>query len=154
MRSRVSEEEGVTTLTAEAVEARRQRQVTPERVVFRVGGLYGLCTPGLDVPLGAATAPLASGPIAVTIDPEADPSCNLGVIDFIERKLTVRYGVQAVFPALYELATSGQHDPGLFTPVRMVATDDCTMTPNLLGWRALGCLDFLPGSVWAGAAGG
>jgi hypothetical protein len=144
----------VTTLTAEAVEARRQRQVAPERVVFRVSGLYGLCAPGLSVPVGASVAPIESGPIAVTIDPDADPSCNLGVIDFPNGKLTVRYGVQAVFPALYELATAGKHDPALFNPVRIIATDDCTLTPNLMGWRALGCLDFLPGSVWAGAAGG
>ena len=142
------------TLTPEAVDARRRQQATPERVVFRVSGLYGLCTPGLTVPLGPSGSPIASGPIAVTIDPDADPSCNLGVIDFPENKLTVRYGVVAVFPALHELASSGKHDPGLFNPVRIVATDDCTLTPNLMGWRALGCLDFLPGSIWAGAAGG
>ena len=143
-----------TTLTPEAVEARRRQQLVPDRVVFHVSGLYGLCTPGTTVPLGAKGAPIESGPISVTIDPDADPSCNLGVIHFSENKLTIRYGVQAVFPALYELASSGKHDPGLFNPVRIVATDDCTLTPNLMGWRALGCLDFLPGSIWAGAAGG
>jgi hypothetical protein len=151
---RTDEEDGVTSLTAEAVDARRQRQVTPDRVVFRVSGLYGLCPSGVKAPLGGAAEPIDSGPIAVTIDPDADPSCNLGVIEYAGQKLTVRYGVLAVFPALYELASSGSYDPGLFTPVRMVATDDCTLTPNLMGWRALGCLDFLPGSIWAGAAGG
>src|SRR5262245_15534850 len=97
------------TLTPEAVDARRRQQATPERVVFHLSGLYGLCTPGLSVPLGPAGSSIASGPIAVTIDPDADPSCNLGVIDFGENKLTVRYGVVAVFPALYELASSGKH---------------------------------------------
>jgi hypothetical protein len=141
------------TLTVEAVEARRRQHVEPDRVVFRISGLYGLCPEGVTAPIGALCT-IASGPVAVTMDPDADQSCNLGVIDFVAGKLKVRYGVQAVFPALYELVTKGDHDPGLLNPVRMVATDDCTLTPNLMGWRALGCLDFLPGSVWSGATGG
>ena len=143
----------MTALSPEAVEARRRQQVTPDRVVFRVCGLYGLCPQGTTVPLGAA-GEIASGPIAVTIDSDADQSCNIGMIDFTENKLKVRYGVQVVFPALFELASSGKHDAGLLNPVRMIATDDCTLTPNLMGWRALGCLDFLTGSIWSGAAGG
>lgn len=141
------------TLTAEAVEARRRRDVEPGKVVFRVANLYGVCAEGLEGPVGNGRT-IETGTISVTIDPEADASCNLGVIDFAEFKLTVRYGVQAVFPALYELAGSGDHDARLLGPVRMIATDDCTITPNLMGWRALGCLDFLPGSVWSGATGG
>ena len=141
------------TLTPEAVEHRRQRRVEPDHVTFRVSGLYGLCPQGVKVPLAAA-GEIDSGPIAVTIDPDAPPSCNIGLIDFPSNKLRVRYGVQAVFPALYNLVQSGDHDRGLLNPVRIVATDDCTLTPNLMGWRALGCLDFLPGSAWSGAAGG
>jgi hypothetical protein len=142
-----------TELTAEAIEARRQKQVDPERVVFRVSGLYGMCPKGVRAPFGAG-AEMESGAVAVTIDPDAGPNFNVGIIDFPENKLKVRYGVQAVFPALYQLARSGEYDLGLFNPVRVVATDDCTLTPNLMGWRALGCLDFLPGSVWSGATGG
>ena len=141
------------TLTAEAIEARRRREVEPATVVFRVGDLYGLCSEGLAAPLGNGRT-FDSGPIAVTIDPDADATCNLGVIDLDANALTVRYGVHAVFPALNDLARSGEHDPRLLRPVRMIATDDCTLTPNLMGWRALGCLDFLPGSVWSGATGG
>jgi hypothetical protein len=140
-------------LTAEAVEARRRRRVELDRVVFRIAGLYGLCPEGVSAPIGAAGS-INSGPVTVMIDPEAGPNYNLGVIDFSENKLKVRYGVQAVFPALYDLVTSGDHDLALLNPVRMVATDDCTLVPNLMGWRALGCLDFLPGSVWSGATGG
>lgn len=140
-------------LTAEAVEARRRQRVESDRVIFRISGLYGFCTEGITGPLGAAGT-IETGPIAITIDPDADPSCNLGLIDFAENKLKVRYGVQTVFPALYKLASSGEYDAGLLNPVRVVATDDCTFTPNLMGWRALGCLDFLPGSIWSGAAGG
>jgi hypothetical protein len=141
------------TLTAEAVELRRARVLEPTRVVFRVSALYGLCDLGIEVPVDDERS-LATGPIALTMDPDADATANLGVIDFNSCALTVRYGVQAVFPALYDLASRGEHDPGLLNPVRMVATDECTVTPNLMGWRALGCLDFLRGSVWSGATGG
>jgi hypothetical protein len=143
----------VETLTAAAIEARQRQHLEPDTVVFRVGALYGVCPNGVDIPLGG-DASVNSGPVTVTIDPEADGSCNLGVVDFAAHSLTVRYGVQAVFPALYDLMRDGDHDPALLNPVRMVATDDCTLTPNLMGWRALGCLEFLPGSVWSGAKGG
>lgn len=142
-----------TQLTPEAVEARRANRVEPEQVVFRVSGLYGLCPESVAIPIGGGRS-IDSGPIALTSDPDADASCNIGVIDFPGNKLKVRYGAQAVFPGLYHLVTSGDHDPSLLNPVRMIATDDCTLTPNLMGWRALGCLDFLPGSIWSGASGG
>jgi hypothetical protein len=141
------------TLTRESVEARRQRIVTPDRVLFRITALYGICRAGLTLPIGRAGS-IHSGPVALTGDPEADPSCNLGVIDFAANKLKIRYGAQAVFPALYDLVASGNHDPSLLNPPRLTATDDCTITPDLTGWRALGCLDFLPGSIWSGATGG
>jgi hypothetical protein len=140
-------------LTAEAVDARRRIQAEPERVLFRVSGLYGFCAEGGKLPLGAAGT-IDSGPVALTLDPDADANSNLGIVDFTQNKLKVRYSVLAVFPALYELITSGKHDRGLLNPIRVVATDDCTLTPNLMGWRALGCLDFLPGSAWSGASGG
>jgi hypothetical protein len=141
------------TLTAEAIDARRSREVVPERVVFQVSCLYGLCEDGVEVPLENGRS-MATGPLTVTMDPDADPSCNLGVIDYAEQRLTVRYGVQAVFPALYELAATDEHDANLLCPVRMVATDDCSVSEDYMGWRALGCLDFLRGSVWSGATGG
>ena len=140
-------------LTREAVEARRRKQIESDRIVFRLSGLYGLCPEGTRAPLGPGRE-IETGPVTLTLDPDADPNCNIGFIDFTENKLKVRYGVQAVFPALYDLVIEGGHDPSLLNPVRMIATDDCTLTPNLMGWRALGCLDFLPGSIWAGAAGG
>lgn len=143
----------MTTLTAEAVEARRQDGAEPDRVLFRVSGLFGLCPEGVEAPLGAQGF-VSTGPVSVTIDPDADATCNLGLVDFSAKKLKVRYGVQAVFPALYDLVTSGNHDPRLLKPIRVVATDDCTVLPDLSGWRALGCLDFLPGSLWSGAKGG
>jgi hypothetical protein len=66
----------------------------------------------------------------------------------------VRYSGQIVFPGLYHLVRGGGHDPSLLAPVKVTATDRCTLTPDLSGWHAVGCLEFMPGSYWAGAKGG
>lgn len=123
-----------------------------QQVMFRLRALYGLSPGSIRLPLNE-TESIDSGQICVTMDPDADPSCNLGIIDYGRGRLTVRYGGQLVFPGLYDLVTEGRHDPGLLHPVRGVATDECTLTPDLSGWHALGSLEFLPGSVWAGATG-
>jgi hypothetical protein len=143
------------TLTHEVIAERRHdhAQAVPERVMFRVAGLYGLSSEGVELPLNERES-IHSGPVSITLDPESDPGSNSGLIDYERRYLKVSYGIQAVFPGLYDLVTSGDHDPGLLNPVRAVATDECSVTPELTGWRALGCLDFLPGSVWSGATGG
>jgi hypothetical protein len=146
-------------LTEEAVANQRKRREVVKRVMFSVKALYGLSRRSVPMPLNR-TESIESGQVCVTIDPEADPSGNIGVIDYTQGedcgpgRLKVRYAVQAVFPGLYDLITTGQHDPTLLYPVRLVATDDCTLTPDMSGWHALGCLDFLQGSVWAGATGG
>lgn len=140
-------------LTMDMIADRRNHQRAAERVTFAVKALYGLSTQSIALPLGASDM-IDSGQVCVTIDPEAGEFGNVGVIDYAENKLKVRYSVQAVFPGLFELITSGKYDPSLLAPVRMTATDDCTLTPDHAGWHALGCLDFLPGSLWAGATGG
>jgi len=140
-------------LTVEEVAARRQAPRSAEQVMFAVRALYGLSEHSVRLPLNT-TESIDSGQICATIDPDADPSCNLGVVDFDHGKLVVRYGVHAVFPGLNRLIVEGRHDPGLLHPVRAVATDDCTLTADRSGWRALGCVEFLTGSIWAGAHGG
>jgi len=54
----------------------------------------------------------------------------------------------AVFPGLYRLITSGRFDTSLLNPIRANGTDECSLTADYSGWRALGCLRFLPGSLW------
>lgn len=140
-------------LTLQAIEARRTRQQEARRVAFGVSALYGLSRHSILMPLGDDQA-IESGQMCVTIDPEALPSHNLGIADFEQNKLVVTYGIQAVFPGLFTLVNEGRHDPRLLHPVRATATDECTMTSDLRGWRALGCLEFLPGSLWSGTEGG
>jgi hypothetical protein len=142
-----------TSLSVDAIESRRQSPPRTERVVFAVRGLYGLSTEAVRMPIGERDS-IDSGQVCITLDPESDPSANCGVIDFERGSLTVRYGVQAVFPGLHRLVTENRADPSLLRPVRAVATDQCTLTDDRTGWHAMGCLEFLPGSIWSGARGG
>jgi hypothetical protein len=141
------------TLTVDLIEQRRAAAKNQECVSFRIHALYGLCSSGIRMPLNEHES-IDSGSICVTIDPDADSSSNSGVVNFEKGRLRVKYGAQMVFPGLHELVTTGRYDPSLLHPVRAVATDECTLTEDRSGWHALGCLDFLPGSIWAGAGGG
>lgn len=140
-------------VSSEEIEARRSLPEPTERVAFQVQGLYGICTEGVMLPLSREES-VHSGPVTLTLDPQSPPSSNFGIVDYERLKLRVRYGVQVVFPALYDLVTRGQHDRALLAPIRAVATDTCEVSPDLSGWRALGRMDFLPGSLWSGAGGG
>jgi len=140
-------------LTMEDIDQRRTQPKDLRRVTFGVSDLYGLSRHSIQLPLGDG-ASVESGQMCVTIDPDAAPGANMGIAEFDEQRLVVRYGVQAVFPGLFQLVTEGRYDPELLNPVRATATDECTLNEGLTGWRAFGCLDFLPGSPWAGAEGG
>jgi hypothetical protein len=140
-------------LTAEAIEKRRNEVRPVDRVVFGVTGLYGLSRGSVKMPL-SRTETFDSGQVCLQGDADADPFRSIGTVEFSKRKLKVRYAIQAVFPGLYTLVTSGRFDHSLLNPIRAEATDECTVLPDYNGWRALGCLEFLPGSLWAGAHGG
>lgn len=140
------------TLTVDEVLARAEQPEPADRVIFKVDELYGLST-GTKFPLNK-TESIETGPMSLTMDPRTDAATNIGMVDFGKMQLRVRYGVQVIFPGLHELVLSGQHDLNLLGPVRAIATDECTLTPDLTGWRALGCLELLPGSMWSGAKGG
>lgn len=134
------------------IDSRRKTPEPTERMVFRVAGLYGLSKESAKFPV-SKTESIDTGPVSVTMDPE-NTTANIGMIDYDRCYLRIRYGIHAVFPGMHELVMSGKHDLSLLGPVRAVATDECQVTPEMTGWRALGCLDFLPGSLWAGASGG
>jgi hypothetical protein len=139
-------------ISTEDIDERRKTPEPTQRVIFRVAGLYGLSKESVPFPV-SKTESVDSGPVSVTIDPE-NLNSNVGLIDYDRCYLRIRYGIHAVFPGMHQLVMSGKHDLSLLGPVRAVATDECQVTPEMTGWRALGCLDFLPGSLWAGASGG
>lgn len=140
-------------VTPEDIAARRLRSEPSEKVVFRVAGLYGVSNHSVPFPI-SKTESIDSGMVSITLDPESGAAGNVGIMDFDKRFLRVRYNVHAVFPALHQLVMSGKHDLSLLGPVRATATDECAVEEDYSGWRALGCMDFLPGSLWAGASGG
>ncbi len=140
-------------LTAEAIEKRRKEIRSVDRVVFGVSGLYGLSRESVKMPLNSAET-FDSGQVCIQSDAEAHPLRSIGFVEFSRLRLKVRYAVTAVFPGLFSLITSGRFNPSLLNPIRAEATDECTLSPDFRGWRALGCLEFLPGSLWAGAHGG
>lgn len=140
-------------ITPQDIAERRTAPEPSQKVIFRVAGLYGFSAESARFPL-SATESIDSGPIALTLDPEAGSSGNVGMVDFDAMALRVTYHAHAIFPGIHKLVMSGKHDLSLLGPVRVVATDECRLTEDLTGWHALGCLDFLPGSLWAGASGG
>ncbi|WP_042411247.1 hypothetical protein [Streptacidiphilus carbonis] len=140
-------------LTVETLEARRAAPEPTARVIFGVTNLYGISHKGMDMPLNSEES-IKSGQIVLMLDPASPPQTNMGIADFDQFALRVRYGVQGVFPGLHDLVLAGGHSPSLLAPIRATATDDCTIEPDLSGWHARGCLEFLPGSMWSGAKGG
>lgn len=152
MTSTMERDVGNLAVTPEEIAERRLRNSPTDRVVFRVAGLYGVSNDSVPFPVSATEA-VESGIVSITLDPES-PAGNLGIIDFDRRYMRVTYNVHAVFPGLHQLVMSGKHDLSLLGPVRATATDECALNEELTGWRALGCMDFLPGSLWAGASGG
>ncbi|HEX6074498.1 MAG TPA: hypothetical protein VFZ32_04435 [Micromonosporaceae bacterium] len=146
--------EDVLQVTGEDIADRRSEPEPDRQVLFRLAGLWGVSdAEGMRMPLNKEES-IQSGQMCIMLDNESSADANLGVIDYDRQYLRVRYGVQAVFPNLYDLITEGRHDPSLLSPIRAVATDNCEVLPDFSGWRALGKLDFLPGSLWAGASGG
>lgn len=139
-------------ISSDDIGNRRKIPEPVDRVIFRVAGLYGLSKESARFPI-SKTESIDTGPVSVTLDPE-NSTANIGMLDYERCYLRIRYGVHAVFPGMHKLVMSGNHDLSLLGPVRAVATDECQVTPEMTGWRALGCLDFLPGSLWAGASGG
>lgn len=142
-----------TELSRETIAARRNAPQFDDRIMFRVKSLYGLSRESVRLPLNEREG-IDSGQVCATIDPEADEAANLGVIDFAAGSLKVRYGIHMVFPGLFHLVNEQKFEPSLLDPVRATATDECSVTADNRGWQALGCLEFLPGSPWAGAGGG
>lgn len=141
-------------LSPEAVESRRTAPEPHQQVVFRVDSLWGTSdAKGMEMPLNERES-IQSGRMTIMLDANSPGESNIGVIRYDDCSMRIRYGVQAVFPGLYDLVTGGKYDLGLLAPIRAVATDMCEVLPDFSGWRALGTMDFLPGSLWAGASGG
>ena len=125
----------------------------PNQVTFQVDALYGVSRQNVQLPISEERT-IDSGPVSISLDPHAHRSSNIGLVDFPKQSLVVRYGIQVVFPGLWSLRSEGEIDPVLLNPIRATAIDQCVLLEGGRGWRADGCLEFLPGSFWAGTEGG
>lgn len=123
------------------------------RMIFQVTKMYGISTDGMRMPLNEKEF-IDSGQISASLDSEAPPTSNIGLIDFERRKLRVRYAMEVTFPGLYDLLASEKHDRDLLNPARAVIVDTYEFEPEQDRWHVSAKLNFLPGSPWAGAGGG
>jgi hypothetical protein len=123
------------------------------QVLFRVTSLYGISDSGMNLPLNR-TDSIETGPVTITLDPDSDKSCNLGIMNLDSGRLNVRYGIQTVFPALQRLLAEEEKDNALLNPPRAVSSNSCVLFDDGLGFSAQGLVEFLPGSLWAGTKGG
>jgi hypothetical protein len=123
------------------------------QVTFTVKALYGVAHESVQMPVNERES-IDSGTMCLTMDPDADATSNVGIINFDKGNLVVRYGVQCVFPGLYDLVRRREYDSSLLHPIRAVATDRCTLNEDFTQFHAIGCLEFLPGSLWSGTEGG
>ncbi len=123
------------------------------QILFRVTSLYGISKRGMKLPING-TESIDTGPITITLDPDGEKSCNLGIVNTDSRHMKVRYGLQAVFPALQELLAQEKEENSLLNPPRAVSNNTCTLFDDGNGFLTQGLVEFLPGSLWSGTKGG
>jgi hypothetical protein len=123
------------------------------RVMFRVSGLYAITRESIPISV-SPTETIDSGPTILTLDPEADASANVGVVDFEQNTMRMRNGLQLVFTGLHKLVVSGEYDRALLNPPRGVSISKAKINPDYAGWDSETCIDFLPGSLWSSTGGG
>ena len=124
-----------------------------QRTMFRVTGMWGFSRKGIEIPVNA-TDRIDSGVVFGSLDPLADPTSNVGMVDFDRGGLKVRYGIQIVAPRIYDLVEAGDLEPFMLTPMRVVNIEDCVLDSDLRGWRAQGRTETLAGSPRLGIGGG
>lgn len=123
------------------------------QVLFRVTSLYGISESGISLPINRANS-IETGIITVTLDPDSDKTCNLGIMNLDSGRLNVRYGIQTVFPALPQLLAQEVKENALLNPPRAVSNNSCVLFDDNMGFSAQGVVEFLPGSLWSGTKGG
>jgi hypothetical protein len=127
------------------IEMKEPKAQEGNQVLFRVTSLYGISNSGMKLPINRSES-IETGPVTITLDPDSEKSCNLGIMNLESGRMNVRYGIQVVFPALHQLLAQETEENALLNPPR--AVDDGK------GFLAQGAVEFLPGSLWSGTKGG
>ncbi len=140
-------------LTVNSVETEQPKIHEGNQVLFRVTSLYGISKTGMKLPVNR-TESIETGPMTITLDPDSERSCNLGIMNLESGRMKVRYGIQTVFPALHQLLSQETEENALLNPPRAVSNNTCTLFDDGKGFSAQGAVEFLPGSLWSGTKGG
>ena len=136
-----------------AIESDPGRIHEGNQVLFRVTSLYGISEAGMDLPV-SGNETIETGPMTITLDPDTDKGSNLGIMNLDSGRMNVRYGIQAVFPALHRLLAEEKQENALLNPPRAVSSNSCVLFDDGMGFSAQGVVEFLPGSMWSGTKGG
>ncbi len=140
-------------LKDDSVETEQPKTQEGNQVLFRVTSLYGISRSGMELPINRSES-IETGPITITLDPDSEKSCNLGIMNLESGRMNVRYGIQAVFPALHRLLAQETEENALLNPPRAVSNNTCTLFDDRKGFLAQGVVEFLPGSLWSATKGG
>jgi len=140
-------------LKGDSVETEQPKIHEGNQVLFRVTSLYGISKTGMRLPINRSES-IETGPITITLDPDSEKSCNLGIMNLESGRMKVRYGIQTVFPALHQLLSQETEENALLNPPRAVSDNTCTLFDDGKGFLAQGVVEFLPGSLWSGTKGG
>ena len=140
-------------LTVNSAETEQPKIHEGNQVLFRVTSLYGISKSGMELPINKSET-IETGPLTITLDPDSETSCNLGIMNLESGRMKVRYGIQIVFPALHQLLAQETEENALLNPPRAVSNNTCTLFDDGKGFLAQGAVEFLPGSLWSGTKGG
>ncbi len=135
------------------IEMKEPKAQEGNQVLFRVTSLYGISNSGMKLPINRSES-IETGPVTITLDPDSEKSCNLGIMNLESGRMNVRYGIQVVFPALHQLLAQETEENALLNPPRAVSNNSCTLFDDGKGFLAQGAVEFLPGSLWSGTKGG
>ena len=145
--------DGSLALKGDSLETEQPKIHEGNQVLFRVTSLYGISKSGMELPINKSET-IETGPLTITLDPDSETSCNLGIMNLESGRMKVRYGIQIVFPALHQLLAQETEENALLNPPRAVSNNTCTLFDDGKGFMAQGAVEFLPGSLWSGTKGG
>ncbi len=87
-----------------------------QTITFQVTHLAAMVPEG--VPIAWQGREFSSGPLSITLDPEAGAQASQGVLDYDQGYAQVTFHVQVQFPELADILQNMNVDPALTKPVQ------------------------------------
>ncbi len=76
-------------LEDDSVEMKQPNTQEGNQVLFRVTSLYGISKSGMELPINRSES-IETGPITITLDPDSEKSCNLGIMNLESGRRPIR----------------------------------------------------------------